>query len=602
MERKSKDFRISKYLDGTVRRLLLLLSAVTLALLTLALIIYTGNSAQAIERQMCERTQASVKQARNNIDYRLEQVAESTSVLMSTMYPQLTLSRSYDEQLTEYDELKRLMSELVGRQMITSLRLYVPDTKIYLGQQTAQYAFLPLSSLAGYPDKYEKGGTSWEKTQTVKLGVFPETQVISCTITVRSMNNFDQIAGILFADVDVYQFDEIFSAGMDADETMYLVDDRGEILAHKESTYIGQNAVTAEELKEIQKRDTGYIVGDDEILVFCKLQMAEWYLMTRVDRMRIHTIDTDVLATIVALWAAALFAMAVIVIVALNNISLNRTVSRINQAICALKFENEPKTNGTEAAEFALSGQKRKRLPTLERDAEQIVRLVADVVEARYHDKLTVAEYQMEALQAQIKPHFLYNTLDVIKWMIMDKNLEDGIWMVNSLSKYLRMSINKGEPIVPLEEEIALTRIYLGIMQKRFSGKFRVEYELAEDLIDCRIPKFSLQPLVENALLHGILHCEKPELYLAIRGWVDGDNFNIEVEDNGCGMPNEQAVSLAESEVGANKSYGIANVHKRLDIFARGECGFSIRSYEGVGTCVAIELPLHAANTAGNVK
>ena len=581
-----------QYLYGAFRFFLLLLLAVAVILLTLALVTYTGNSSKAMEQQMCEKALASVEQARSNIDYRLEQAAESAMILMSTIYPQLTSDGGFDEQLVEYDEIKRVMSELTGRQMITSLRLYVPDTKIYVGQQTAQYAFYSLNSLPGYPEKNEKGGVFWETTQTVKLSVYPPTQVISCAIAVRSMNSFDQLAGVLFADIDVSQFGEIFSAGMESDEEMYLMDNSGMILAHKDSAHIGEGAVTPEELSKIEEQGSGYHIGDNEILVFCKLEMTGWYLITRVERARVYTIDTSVLSTIIVLWITALSATAVIAISIINNMSLNRTVNRINKAIHALEYENTSVPKSTETEEFALSKQRRVGFPSLERDAEQIVRLVAGVVETRYRDKLAASEYQMEALQAQIKPHFLYNTLDMIKWMIMDKDLENGIWMVNALSKYLRMSINKGEPIVPLEEEISLTRIYLGIMQKRFSGKFRVEYELEEAAMNCRIPKFSLQPLVENALLHGILHCEKPELSVVIRGWNDDGILSIEIEDNGCGMPAELAASLAQSEIGADKHYGIANVHKRLNIFASGKCGFFIRSHEGIGTCVTIELPV----------
>ena len=195
-------------------------------------------------------------------------------------------------------------------------------------------------------------------------------------------------------------------------------------------------------------------------------------------------------------------------------------------------------------------------------------------MDARYRDRLAISEYQMESLQAQIKPHFLYNTLDVIKWMILDKNPDDSVWMVNALSRYLRMSINKGEAIVPLSDELDLTRTYLGIMQKRFSHQFEVEYDL------------------ENALLHGILYCDKTEKRLVIRAWRSSRAFGVEIEDNGNGMAPETAQKLTELDIRTSKSYGVANVHKRLDIFGQGKCKFYISAREGIGTCVMIELPV----------
>ena len=278
--------------------------------------------------------------------------------------------------------------------------------------------------------------------------------------------------------------------------------------------------------------------------------------------------------------------MFIIAVTAAYSLNLNRTVSRLNAAIHTLDAENG--TGNTASC----AGRRKGGLITLERDTEQIVRSIAAVVDARYRDRLAISEYQMESLQAQIKPHFLYNTLDVIKWMILDKNPDDSVWMVNALSRYLRMSINKGEAIVPLSDELDLTRTYLGIMQKRFSHQFEVEYDLDQAAMECLIPKLSLQPLVENALLHGILYCDKTEKRLVIRAWRSSRAFGVEIEDNGNGMAPETAQKLTELDIRTSKSYGVANVHKRLDIFGQGKCKFYISAREGIGTCVMIELPV----------
>ena len=197
----------------------------------------------------------------------------------------------------------------------------------------------------------------------------------------------------------------------------------------------------------------------------------------------------------------------------------------------------------------------------------------------------------MQALQAQINPHFLYNTLDVIKWMIADGERDDSIWMVNALSKYFQLSISKGKDIVRLRDEIGLTRTYLGIMQKRFKNVFEVSIEIEPALEDCLIPKLSLQPLVENALLHGILYCEKPERLLSIRAARLRDDVVLSVEDNGSGIPEETLRSIREGTV-VGKNYGISNVRERLELFGAGEDGFSIESTVDVGTCVTLRFPL----------
>ena len=229
-------------------------------------------------------------------------------------------------------------------------------------------------------------------------------------------------------------------------------------------------------------------------------------------------------------------------------------------------------------------------LPGLEKDAAQIVLSIHDIVDKRYKDQLAISEYRMESLQAQIKPHFLYNTLDALKWMIMDEQTEDAVWMVNALSRYLRMSINKGEQIVSLEEEIQLMRTYIEIMQKRFQNKFEVFYEVEQDTLQIPIPKLSLQPLVENALLLGILHCGRKDMRLTIRSWRADGEAVIQIEDNGCGMEEAKAKRLQNAQIEPGSSYGVANVRKRLELFEKEKGEFLVESRIGAGTCITIKI------------
>jgi two-component system sensor histidine kinase YesM len=197
----------------------------------------------------------------------------------------------------------------------------------------------------------------------------------------------------------------------------------------------------------------------------------------------------------------------------------------------------------------------------------------------------------MQALQAQIKPHFLYNTLDVIKWLIADGDVENGVWMVNALSKYLRMSINKGPSTVTLSQEMALTQSYLGIMQRRFKNAFTVALELEPETASCLLPRFSLQPLVENALLHGLICCEKADCKLTMRAWLEGDSLYIEIEDNGAGMTEQARSRLEAGQTGSDDGYGIANVRERLALFGGAAVSLKVASRQGLGTCISIVLP-----------
>jgi two-component system sensor histidine kinase YesM len=261
------------------------------------------------------------------------------------------------------------------------------------------------------------------------------------------------------------------------------------------------------------------------------------------------------------------------------NYTSNITLARINASLDALN-----------AGDTAPSSENRSflnPLHQLERNADQMVLTVKELMENQYQDRIAIAESQMKSLQAQIKSHFLYNTLDIIKWMILDQKNEEAAQMVNTLSKYLRQSINKGPGIILLREELELSKTYISIMQTRFKNRFTVNFEIEDAAEMYCIPKLSLQPLLENALLHGILYCEKPEKELTVRAWVADGSVHIEVEDNGNGMSEETLRSLEAGTTG----YGLGNVRKRLALFSKDEGSFDIFSREGFGTCIAIRIP-----------
>lgn len=306
------------------------------------------------------------------------------------------------------------------------------------------------------------------------------------------------------------------------------------------------------------------------------MESPGWYLLNTVLRANMYNIDSLQIRLLWLLTFVTLVIALGIAMVFVYNSMLQRAMITINEAIASLE-------NG--------KGNTNSQKKGLSASASMIAETARRVTEERYHNRLAISEYQMKALQAQIKPHFLYNTLDVIKWMIVDHDYENSIWMVNALSKYLRLSINKGPGVVPVSEEIELTRAYLGIMQRRFHGTFSVSFDLEKDVLDCQIPKLSLQPLIENSLIHGLLYCDKLEKQLAMRAWKEDNMICLEVEDNGNGMSLEILKALEKETPASTIGYGIANVRRRLRLFGGEKSEFRIVSHEQCGTCITIVLP-----------
>ena len=209
-------------------------------------------------------------------------------------------------------------------------------------------------------------------------------------------------------------------------------------------------------------------------------------------------------------------------------------------------------------------------------------------------EQIRLRKAEFELLQAQINPHFLYNTLDTIVWLAEAGDQKRVVSMVGNLSDFFRTSLNQGKDIISIREELAHVRSYLEIQQVRYQDILRYEITVPEDLYEYKIPKITIQPLVENALYHGIKN-KRGQGTITVIGKRNENGFVLYVRDNGIGMTQER---LKEVRAGIQKLsytgkeiYGLYNVNERIRLNFGETYGISIESTYGEGTCVSISLP-----------
>ncbi len=563
--------------------------------LTLIVYLYSVHSANIIEDELSNNMQLAVSQIKNNLDYRFEQISESALSILSTAYPYIRSgSTDIETQFEEYDELKSLVSAYEGKHMISKIRLYVPSGKIYANQQETFYS---LPELTEQTDETYKRGVIWLKTYGARIyegrGL---SNIISCRMTISSKTNYDEIASILQLDIEETKLSRIFSAGISIDEEIYLVDSGGVIISHPDPTLIGKEGLSEVELSTVLMNKTGHMSGsmskNADLVAFSKLSATDWYLVMRLPASAVYGSDVfsfDVLRVLLIIAVVVVFVISLILI---YSSIIENTVKRINTAIMLLNNEGIDQVDN-------ITSQKIKNntsLALLENNANHLVVTIKRLMEESYEAKLKARDYQLKALQAQINPHFLYNTLDSIKWMILEDRKKDSIWMINAFSKYFRLSLSKGRDVVTLHDELELIQAYIGIMQKRFSNITTIDINIENSLMECLIPKLSLQPLVENALNHGILHNQGSDGRLVINVKEEDDKLVITIKDNGQGMNQEQLEKIINQENSNTKGYGLGNVDERLKLFGGDDCGLMISSELNIGTTVTLSLPIKYMN------
>ena len=216
--------------------------------------------------------------------------------------------------------------------------------------------------------------------------------------------------------------------------------------------------------------------------------------------------------------------------------------------------------------------------------------LMQDIVSE--HEEKRKSEF--DSLQAQINPHFLYNTLDIIVWQIENEKQSEAVHTVTALARFFRLSLGKGKNIVTVRDEIDHVKNYLMIQHMRFKNKFDYEFDIAEDVLELPSLKLMLQPLVENAIYHGMEFMDGDGMIM-VKAWREEDELYLSVADNGLGMTEDKVEMIltgkSTSGNGRGSGIGVKNVNERIKLYFGEAYGLTIDSEPDEGTTVIIHLP-----------
>ena len=205
-------------------------------------------------------------------------------------------------------------------------------------------------------------------------------------------------------------------------------------------------------------------------------------------------------------------------------------------------------------------------------------------------EEINLRKTELKALQAQINPHFLYNTLDSIAWMCERGRNADAVNMVHALARLFRISISRGHELIPIAKEIEHAESYLQIQKYRYKNQFTYEFDVDPGCLDYYCNKITLQPIIENSINHGLdLLVEEGRIQVEVL--QDGEDILFRVRDNGVGMSQEQVDAILEQDPEDRTGIGIRNVNDRLRIYFGAPYGLRITSELDVGTCVEIRMP-----------
>lgn len=217
---------------------------------------------------------------------------------------------------------------------------------------------------------------------------------------------------------------------------------------------------------------------------------------------------------------------------------------------------------------------------------------IQNLIKENFEKEIKEKEAEILVLNLQLDPHFMYNTLNLINLMLIENGQDEVSELIDNLSNMLKYTVRNKKGLVTFKEDLLFLKSYISIMTKRFEGKYQVEYIIDERLYEYEVPKFFMQPYVENSFVHAF-NVLKTNGLLKITGWIDGDLRYYSIEDNGSGIELEK---LTEINTNNSASIGINNVNNRIKLVYGNDYGVHIESVLGLGTKIIICLPLNDNN------
>ncbi len=437
--------------------------------------------------------------------------------------------------------------------------------------------------------KASTGGNLWFSTQQATKQNQGEP-VLVLGKKILDVKTLDTL-GYLFLNIKEESIARLYTgAGEEPGMLSYLVDRDGVVLSSTDKASLQQKEeeeayrsflLSQSRLYRIQERN-----GEEKLSVTVPVAGLGWHFVREIP-MRFLAYDANQLTRIVLLIGGLVLVVTLIGVGIMSDLltrplrKLCEVMEQVKGGNLRLRFKWE---HSDEVGDMATGFNDM---------LDRIQGLLATVEQEQRQKR----RYELALIQAQIKPHFLYNTLDTIFLLSKLGESENAQKTTKALADFYRTSLSSGREIISVGEEMQNVDAYLQIQKMRYEDVFDYSVSLDGEVAQCRVPKLTVQPIVENAIYHGLKACGHKGL-LAVRGCIQKEGVLLTVTDNGLGMSQERLRSVADfsaDDAPHPQSFGLSSVHKRVQLYFGPEYGLSIHSAQRQGTSVCIRLPAQAA-------
>ncbi|OPJ58392.1 sensor histidine kinase [Clostridium oryzae] len=534
----------------------------------------------------------NLMQTRESILKKGKVIENAASIITLSDDIQNFLDYKYENETHRIEDYQFKFSPFIGtiiktNENINCIRIYMKNSVI-TEKMNSYYSTYKSENYTQYSEimKEKPKKSGWSSTHLVGVDNNNPENVISFIGTITSKSSYKRIGTVEIQTREDVLFNMLRGQVINKLGKVFIVDSNNKIISNninglykKDVSKVGiNNYLWNKELNCIKKIDNKKC-----ILISLPIEQAGYSV---VGVFPVNNFNSSVRKSVTYI-VLVLLVLALILGIVIYLIT-NMLLSRVKILAKAMRQVRQGNLN------VSVEVKSKDEFGELGLTFNHMTKRIYNLVETVYKIEIMEREAELKALEAQINPHFLYNTLATISWIGRKEKSADVVNITNSLAKFYRLILNKGRTLIKVKEEMDILAAYLSIQKVRFDDAFDVIYDVDEKIYNYEIIKNILQPIVENSLSYGI-EPKRGHGTIVIKAWESEDKLWFKIIDDGVGMSKEVLNSVlswkAKSEKG--NGYAIKNIMQRLKAYYGDECSFEIFSRLGIGTEVSITIKKH---------
>jgi two-component system, sensor histidine kinase YesM len=586
------------YMNLSIKYKMLIFFYGTIIIISTVLGVYSYVlSSNNIQSEISETSLMDVRQIGTSMDSLQNDISDLSTFTMLNKEVQSVLKSANPYNNESADICKQMIDRLlISKNSISFVSIYGDNGFEYYSSSDGSSGINNLNTIKAntvYKDMViEKGRPLWvllNNENQVFITNNKNPKVAMCR-TIYDTNNYNKL-GIIVVYINISYLEKFYTDNiLNNNRSLLLLDSKNQIINYKNLN--GKYDITENDLNKIKKvlqdsasgKGSVNIGGKQTMLSYTSVENSSWKLVYLIPKSEFSKTLKSILNVTLVVTIGCLLISLVISMYISNNLT-----SPIKKLLKAMKKVNEG--NFRRKVDFKYNDE----IGTLGKQYNEMIDNISNLIEKVYKLQIKEKEAELKALQAQINPHFLYNTLDTIFWRAEKAKEKDISEMVYALSKIFRLTLNNGDEATLVRAEKEFIEYYLLLQKNRYKDKLTYNIEIQEEILNFKIPKLILQPFVENAIIYGTERDEEQSL-ITIRGIYKDGKINFSIEDNGIGMSEDKIKKLLnssfkEDHVEEKRGYAIYNINQRLALYYNNEYELVINSEIGKGTKVLLIIP-----------